>query len=127
MSFGGCTELDKFPDAFHRDPPADPTYYSLGDLDIWVDIARVRPDASEVAQRRWETGRYEMEEAVGLLNQHVAPYFRRISQDNLRMLFHEGNEFVVEGDGAPQDADMQQFKLAGACLHGCRYGAPGGD
>ena len=126
MGFGGCTELDKFPDAFHRDPPADPTYYSLGDLDIWVDIARVPPDASGWHRDDGKRVDMSMEEAVGLLNQHVAPYFRRISQDNLRMLFHEGNEFVVDGDGAPQDADMQQFKLVGACLDGCRYGAPGG-
>ena len=126
LGFLGCTAMDKFPRAFHRDPPADPTYYSLGDLDIWVDIARVPSDASGWHLDDGKRIDMSMEEAVGLLNQHVAPYFRRISQDNLRILFHEGNEFVVEGDGGPQDAEMQQFRLVGACLHGCRHGAPGG-
>ena len=46
MGFYGCTELKKYPEAFRLDPPADPTYYSVGDLEIWVDIARVPRDAS---------------------------------------------------------------------------------
>ncbi|MCY3731995.1 MAG: PKD domain-containing protein, partial [Rhodospirillaceae bacterium] len=45
MGFYGCTPLAKY-DSYHRDPPADPTYYSLGDLDIWVDVARVPTDAA---------------------------------------------------------------------------------
>ena len=127
MGLFGCTKLDKYPDAFYRDPPADPTYYSLGDLDIWVDIARVPTDASGWSSR--DDGKrvdMSMDEPVALLNQYVAPYFGRISEDKLRITFHEGNEFEVEGDGRPQDAETQQFKLVGACLDGCIYGAPGG-
>ena len=45
MGFGGCTPMKKHPDRTHLDPPVDPTYYSLGDLDIAVDITRVPPDA----------------------------------------------------------------------------------
>ena len=126
MGFYGCTPLDKYPDSFHLDPPADPTYYSLGDLDIWIDIARVPSDASGWFNDDGTRVDISMEQAVDLLNQYVAPYFRRVSQDNLRITFHEGNEFKVEGDGGPGDAEDQQFKLAGACLDGCRYGAPGG-
>ena len=126
MGFFGCTPLDKYPDAFHLDPPADPTYYSLGDLDIWVDIARVPPDASGWRRDDGERINIGMERAVALLNQYVAPYFRRISQDNFRITFQQGHEFMVEGEGGPQDAEMQQHKLVGACLDGCRYGRPGG-
>ena len=125
MAFDGCTPLKKYPDAFHQDPPADPTYYSLGDLDIWVDISRVPTDASGWSMDGTRVD-ISMERAVSLLNQYVAPYYRRISQDNLRITFHEGNEFDVEGDGGPNDAEMQQFKLVGACLDGCEYGPPGG-
>ena len=126
MGFSGCTPLDKYPDRFHRDPPADPTYYSLGNLDIRVDVARVPSDASGWHDDDGTRVDMTMKKAVELLNQYVAPYFRRISQDNLRMTFHEGNEFNVEGDGGPGNAQLQQFKLVGACLDGCEYGAPGG-
>ena len=126
MGFHGCTPLKKYPDSFHLDPPADPTYYSLGDLDIWVDVARVPSDASGWVDDDGSRVDMSMARAVELLNQHVAPYFRRISQDSLRITFREGNEFDVEGDGGPGDAQTQQFKLVGACLEGCEYGAPGG-
>ena len=126
MGFSGCTPLDKYPDRFHRDPPADPTYYSLGNLDIWVDVARVPSDASGWSDDDGTRVEMTMKQAVQLLNQYVAPYFRRISQENLRMTFHEGNEFNVEGDGGPGNAQLQQFKLVGACLDGCEYGGPGG-
>lgn len=126
MGFYGCTPLDKYPDAFHQDPPADPTYYALGELDIWVDIARVPPDASGWHADDGERVNIGMERAVALLNEYVAPYFSRVSQDNLRIAFHEGNEFTVEGGGRPQDAEEHQYKLVGACLNGCEYGSPGG-
>lgn len=126
MGFHGCTPLKKYPDAFHRDPPVDPTYYSVGDLDIWVDIARVPTGASGWDQDNGQRVDFSMERAVALLNEYVAPYFKRISQDNLRIAFHEGNEFTVEGEGRPEDAENQQYKLIGACLDGCKYGAPGG-
>ena len=126
MGFHGCTPLKKYPDSFHQDPPADPTYYSLGDLDIWVDIARVPPDAKGWSMDDGKRVDMSMEQAVELLNQYVAPYFKRTSQDNLRITFHKGNDFTVEGDGGPSDAQKQQFKLVGACIDGCAYGAPGG-
>ena len=126
MGFTGCTSLTKYPMGEHLDPPADPTYYSLGDLDIWVDIARVPSVAPGWPGDDGKRVDMSMGQAVELLNQYVAPYFRRISQDNLRMTFHEGNEFTVEGDGGPEDAKIQQFKLVGACLDGCRHGDPGG-
>ena len=126
LGFTGCTSLTKYPMGEHLDPPADPTYYSLGDLDIWVDIARVPSVAPGWPGDDGKRVDMSMGQAVELLNQYVAPYFRRISQDNLRMTFHEGNEFTVEGDGGPEDAKIQQFKLVGACLDGCRHGDPGG-
>ena len=128
MGFHGCTRLDKYPDAFHLDPPADPAYYSRGELEIRVDIARVPPDA-----RGWhlDDGKrvsLGMAEAVGLLNTHVAAYFRRVSGQALQMIFHAGNEFEVGGDGSPDAAQERQFELAGVCLqeNECENGAPGG-
>ena len=126
MGFYGCSRTNKHPDTFNRDPPADPRYYSLGDLDIWVDVARVPSDAEGWWQDDGNRVDISMEQAVALLNQYVAPYFRRISEDNLRMTFHEGNEFRVEGEGSPGDSFAQQYELVGACLNGCEYGAPGG-
>ena len=126
MGFYGCTRLDKYPDAFHLDPPVDPTYYSLGDLDIWVDVARVPPDAAGWFLDDGTRVTLSMAEAVALLNTYVAPYFRRISDDQLRIIFHPSNEFDVVGDGSPAAAEDQQFRLAGACLDGCKHGSPGG-
>ena len=126
MGFYGCTRPDKSPDSFNRDPPADPTYYSLGDQDIWVDLARVPSDAEGWWRDDGKRVDISMKAAVALLNQYVAPYFRRISEDNLRLTFHEGNEFQVEGEGKPGDSFNQQFQLVGACLNGCQHGSPGG-
>ena len=48
MGFWGCTRLDKYPDSYHLDPPADPpACYSLGELEIRVDIARVPAEAKD--------------------------------------------------------------------------------
>lgn len=126
MGFSGCTPLDKYPDSYFLDPPADPTYYSLGDLDIWIDIARVPSDAEGWVRDDGKRVDFSMEQAVALMNEYVAPYFRRISEGNFRITFHEGNEFTVEGQGSPADAENQQYKSVGACLDGCNYGAPGG-
>ena len=126
MGFYGCTELTKFPGSFHLDPPADPTYYSVGDLEIWVDIARVPEDASGWHADDGTRVDMSMQDAVLLLNTHVAPYFRRISDDNLRIIFLTGNEFTVGGNGGPDDAEKQQANLIGACLDGCEFGSPGG-
>lgn len=126
MGFYGCTPTKKHPESFHQDPPADPTYYSLGKLDIWVDIARVPSDAPGWSNDDRKRVDMSMKQVVDLLNQYVAPYYRRISQDNLSMTFREGNDFNVDGDGTPDNAMQQHFKLVGACLEGCEYGAPGG-
>lgn len=45
MGFEGCTPVKKYPYRTYLDPPVDPACYSLGDLAITVDIARVPPDA----------------------------------------------------------------------------------
>ena len=126
MGFTGCTRLEKYPNGDRLDPPADPTYYSLGDLDIWIDVARVPSDAAGWHGDDGTRVDMSMEQAVELLNRYVAPYFRRISQDNLRITFLGGNEFNVAGDGGPEAAQVQQYQLVGACLDGCKYGAPGG-
>ena len=67
-----------------------------------------------------------MERVVELLNTYVAAYFRRVSEDALRIDFRAGNEFDVEGDGSRAAAQNQQFQLVGACLDGCGHGQPGG-
>ena len=124
--FRGCTPVEKDPGITHLDPPADPAYYSLGDLDIHVDIARVPLNAIGWSSNDGTRVALGMAEAVSLLNTYIAAYFRRISQGGLRITFHAGNEFNVPGDGSPTAADEEQWRLLGACLGGCRYGAPGG-
>ena len=126
MGFSGCTELKKYQDAFRLDPPADPTYYSVGDLEIWVDIARVPRDASGWHADDGTRVDLSMQDAVSLLDSYVAPYFKRISDDNLRITFLAGHEFAVGGDSGPSAAEHQQFNLIGACLDGCDFGSPGG-
>ena len=126
MGFFGCTALDKYPDSFHLDPPADPTWYSLSDQDIHVDIARVPEDATGWFMDDGVRVDFSMEEAVGLLNTYVSSYFRRISQDRFRITFHPGNEFDVPGDGSPAATNDEQYRLAGACPEGCTHGEPGG-
>ena len=126
MGFSGCTPLDKHPDSQYLDPPADPTYYSLGDLDVHVDIARVPTNAEDWFGDDGERVEFSMDRAVSLLNTYVATYFRRVSQDRLRITFHAGNEFDVDGNGSPDAMNNQRNRLAGACIEGCVYGDPGG-
>ena len=126
MGFSGCTELDKYPGRFQLDAPVDPAYYSLGDLDIHVDIARVPLNATGWSRDDGSRIGIGMAKAVELLNTYIAAYFRRISQGRLHITFHAGNEFDVPGDGSPTAADEEQWRLLGACLGGCIYGAPGG-
>lgn len=128
MGFHGCTPLNKYPNRFNLDQPADPTYYSLGDLDIYVDIARVPASASGWFQDDGIRVNFSMEKAVELLNQHIAAYFRRISENNLRITFHAGNEFTVGGNGSPAAMEDQQISELGICVdvQDCeRYGSPG--
>lgn len=126
MGFYGCTTLKKYPDSFYLDPPVDPTYYSLGDLNIYIDIARVPEEASGWFQDDGKRIDISMSDAVSLLNEYVAGYFKRISDDQLRIVFVEGNDFDVPGDGSPTASENEQYRLVGACLHGCEHGAPGG-
>ncbi len=134
MGFEGCTPSQKYPDTTILDPPADPTYYSLGDLTITVDIARVPPNASGWFEDDGERETMTMTEAVDLLNAHIAPYYERISGGLLSMSFQAGNDYIVEGDGSPTVAREQQLRVAG--IRDCRgtasqndecsHGAPGG-
>jgi len=134
MGFGGCTPMQKHPDRTYLDPPVDPAYYTLGDLDIAVDIARVPPDAPGWFEDDGQRETMTMAEAVNTLNTHVAAYFGKISEGRLRMRFHAGNDFKLEGEGSPDDVHGQQMRLAGvmdcrgqaADSYPCDLGAPGG-
>ena len=126
MGFGGCTVLDKYDDSFYLDPPADPAYYSLGDLEIHVDIARVPTNAEGWYDDDGRRVEISMDRAVSLLNTYVAAYFKRISQDKLRIAFRAGNEFDVDGNGSPDAMNNLFYRLADACIEECVHGAPGG-
>ena len=126
MGFGGCTPTTRDPNGYHLDPPADPTYFSLGDLEIIVDLARVPVGAADWFQDDGRRVDFSLSGAVSLLNRHVAAYYRRISENRLRLTFRAGEEFTVPGDGSPEAANLHQYQLAGACLEGCEHGAPGG-
>ena len=134
MGFGGCTPMKKYQDRTYLDPPVDPTYYSLGDLDIAVDIARVPPDAPGWYEDDGQRETMTMAEAVDILNTHVATYFKKISEGKLKMRFLAGNDFELEGEGSPNDVHGQQMRLAGvmdcrgeaADSYPCDLGAPGG-
>ena len=138
----GCTPMDKYPDRTQLDAPVDPAYYTLGDLDIWIDIARfpsyanvwgegapVVDDGSRVAM--------SMTEAVDLMNTHVAPYFERISQGRFRITFRAGLDIDLHERGG-RAAGTGWFGLARTYLwmevadchaewQGCKWlGYPGG-
>ena len=134
MGFEGCTPIEKYSDRTHLDPPVDPAYYSLGDLDIAVDIARVPPDAPGWFEDDGARETMGMAEAVNILNTHVAAYFEKISEGRLRMRFQAGTDFKLGGEGSPNDVQGQQLRLAGvmdcrgqaADRYPCDLGAPGG-
>ena len=134
MGFEGCTTVKKYPGRTHLDPPVDPTYYSTGNLDIAVDIARVPPDAPGWFEDDGIREVMTLAEAVRTLNTHIVPYFLKISEANLNMRFHPGVDFALEGEGSPDDVLTQQLRLAGIIdcpsfseAHGpCSHGAPGG-
>lgn len=134
MGFEGCTPMKKYPDRTFLDPPVDPTYYSLGDLEIAVDIARVPPDAPGWADDDGKRETMTMAEALNILNTHVATYYDKISEGQLKIRFVAGNDFKLEGEGSPDDVHGQQIRLAGvmdcrgkaADSYPCDLGAPGG-
>ena len=91
----GCTPTVRYPDQTHLDAPADPTYYSLGDLEIWIDIARIPPYAQVSNEDNGSRVAMSMDEAVNLMNTHIAPYFQRISGGKLRVTFRAGYDIDV--------------------------------
>ena len=134
MGFEGCTPIEKYPGRTHLDPPVDPTYYSLGNLDIAVDIVRVPSDAPGW---QYDDGSREpmgMDEAVSLMNTHIAAYYAKLSEGKLTMRFVPGVDFKLEGAGSPQDVDAQHMRALGlqdcrgeaATSQHCSYGALGG-
>ena len=134
MGFEGCTPVKKYPNRTHLDPPVDPTYYSLGELRIAVDIARVPPDAPGWAADDGKRETMTMTEAVNILNEHIATYYHKISEGKLTMRFYAGNDFKLGGDGSPNEVQDQQLREAGimdcrgkaADKYPCDQGAPGG-
>lgn len=114
MGFYGCTLTKKYSDATHLDSPKDPTYYSLGNLDIDIDIVRVPPNATGWFQDDGERESMSMEEAVALFNAHVSPYYARISDGKLNMRFRAGVEFTLEGEASPDDVLSQHMYVIGA-------------
>ena len=77
------------------------------------NIARVPLDA-----RGWQSddgtrADMTMAETVRLLNAHVAPYFRKISEDKSRITFREGSEFEVPGDGSPDSTTQRHREVLG--------------
>ena len=107
----GCTPMDKYPDRTHLDPPADPTYYSLGDLNIWIDIARIPPDVRVWDHDDGQRVAMSMAEAVNLMNTHIAPYFQRVSEDRFRITFRAGYEIDLNERGG-QAVGAAWFGLA---------------
>ena len=133
MGFEGCAFMSKHPERTHLDTPYDPTYYSLGALEIAVDIARVPVNAADWPNDNGVRVPMSMTEAVNALNTHVAAYFNKISQGKLRMSFVPGVEFTASGRGTPQEVEDQWFDLidvrgcdpAAPNAPGCRWGTPG--
>ena len=132
MGFEGCTPMANYPDRTHLDSPADPTYYSLGELDIAVDIVRVPTDARGWFEDDGTRETMTMDEALQLLNTHIATYYERLSQGNLNMRFHSGVEFTLEGDTSPSGVERQHLRAAGLLdcrednTEPCFFGALGG-
>ncbi len=122
MGFEGCTFMTDHPERTHVDQPVDPSYYSLGDLVISVDIARVPVGAPEWDNDNGVRIGMSMAQAVNLLNTHVAAYFRKISEGKLRMTFVAGHDFQASGRGTPQEVEDQWLGLIG--IVGCRPDEP---
>ena len=133
MGFEGCTFMSKEPERTHLDIPADPTYYSLGRLEIAVDIARVPAGAGGWPYDDGSRVGMSMAEAVNALNDNIGAYFRKMSQGKLEMTFVAGEEFQASGGGTPQEVEDQWMELIGitGCdpedpnRVGCRWGRPG--
>ncbi len=133
MGFEGCTFMSRYPERTHLDIPADPAYYTLGNLEIAVDIARVPVNASDWPNDDGARVEMSMDEAVAALNDNVAAYFRKISGGKLQMTFVPGHDFQASGGATPQEVENQWLALIGivGCdpdnpdAPGCRWGMPG--
>ena len=133
MGFHGCTLTKKYPDSTHLDSPKDPTYYSLGNLDIDMDIVRVPQSRLRWFQDDGAREAMSMDEAVALLNTHVAAYYARISGGS-SLCGSMQAEFTLTGEGTPNDVLGQHMHAAGlqdcrgelAESEQCTLGAPGG-
>lgn len=110
MGFAGCTLMWKYPRATYLDAPADPTYYTP-DVDISVDVARIPEDASG-----WPSeDRIDMTltDTVSLLNEHVAPYFLKLSEGQFALTFVQGEEFEVPEDGSREAMEDRYREILG--------------
>ena len=133
MGFEGCALMSRHPERTHLDIPVDPAYYSLGDLEIAVDIARVPVGAADWPSDNGARVDMSMADAVKALNDNVAAYFRKISQGKLQMNFVAGHEFQASGRATPQEVRDQWLALIGitGCdpddpnRVGCPLGMPG--
>ena len=110
MGFGGCTLAWKFPRSTYVDPPADPTYYTPA-VTVTVDIARVPVDAS--GWRSTERVDMSLDETVRLLNEHVAPYYQKLSEGQFDITFEEGEGFDVPGDGSRESMNERYREIQG--------------
>ncbi|MYD96041.1 MAG: hypothetical protein F4X98_01465 [Gammaproteobacteria bacterium] len=110
MGFAGCTLLWKYPRATYSDTPADPTYYTP-EVDITVDIARVPLDAPGWPSE--ERVDVTLDETVDLLNQHVTPYYHKLSEGQFRVAFHKGVDFEVPGDGSKEALKARHREILG--------------
>ena len=128
MVYSGCTQTIKYSYMNNYDSPADPKYYSVGNIDIYVDIARIplktNDDGEPVPHPQWygdQGVRYDMTmlETVQLLNEHISPYYKRISQNKFNITFHEGNDFNVGGDENFSQTLIQQLREAGINCANC--------
>lgn len=112
--FYGCTRSWKYPDAGRLDRPVDPTYYTAsGEIEILVDVARVPTDAVGWVGDDGERVALTMTEAVRSLNEHVAPFYRRLSEGKFRITFSPGADFEVGDDGSPDAMHRQQKEITG--------------
>ena len=120
----------KYPDGSRLDNPADPTYYtSSGELEIFVDIARVPVGAIGWFSDDGQRIDMNMQEAVEKLNEHVAPFYSKLSEGKFQISFREGADFVVEGNGSPDAMNEQQKNITGWTCDGdfaCEFYGWGG-
>ena len=134
QNWEGCTPMARYPDYTHFDPPADPTYYSLGDLEIWIDIFRIAPSIRILDRDDGSRVAMSMGEVVNLMNTYVAPYWHRVSKGKFRVAFRAGEnleiprdtgDFIGHGTGWYKRAEILIWHKVNYCRCPWR-GYPGG-